>query len=211
MPNARQRRALATTAPTSTPRGRLAWIAGAAIVLVAVALVGWAILNGSGGRNGGAANGGPDSGDTKIGITLAAYQGDALLGGKRVDLGDVIGHGKPVVLNFFAGLCPPCRAEMPGFERVYERHAGQFLLVGADVGPFVGLGSHDDAKRLLAELGITYPAGYVENNPVEQVGIAGMPTTIVYDATGHEVTRHTGLVTEDQLEQEVIALVGSTP
>jgi thiol-disulfide isomerase/thioredoxin len=172
-----------------------------------VVLVGWAVLNGSGGRTGGTSNGG----GTKIGVTLVAYQGDALLGGNRVDLGAVIGHGKPVVLNFFAGLCPPCRAEMPGFERVYQRHAGQFLLVGADIGPFVGLGSHDDAKRLLAELGITYPAGNVENNPVEQVGIAGMPTTIVYDATGHEATRHTGLVTEGQLEQEVSALVGSTP
>lgn len=177
------------------------------VALVAVAVIGWAVLNGSGGPSGGASNGG----GTKIGIRLVAYQGDALLGGKRVDLGTVIGHGKPVVLNFFAGLCPPCRAEMPGFERVHQRHASQFLLVGADIGPFVGLGSHDDAKRLLAELAITYPAGYVENNPVEQVGIAGMPTTIVYDATGHEVARHTGLVTEDQLEQEVGGLVGSTP
>ena len=196
-------------------RRRYAWVTGAAIALVALAVVGWAVLNGSGGRIGGtlvgATGGAPTASGPNAGIRLIAYQGAEILGGKAVDLGAVIGHGKPVVLNFFAGLCPPCRAEMPGFERVYKRHLGQFLLVGADIGPFVGLGSHDDATRLLAELGITYPAGYVENNPVEQVGIAGMPTTIIYDATGHEVARHTGLVTEDQLEQEVGALVGSTP
>jgi thiol-disulfide isomerase/thioredoxin len=37
-----------------------------------------------------------------------------------------------VALNFWAGQCPPCRAEMPAFQRVYDRHSDDFLLVGVD-------------------------------------------------------------------------------
>lgn len=142
-------------------------------------------------------------------VRLVAYQGADLLGGERVELASVIGRGRPVVLNFFAGLCPPCRAEMPAFERVWARHSDEVLIVGADIGPFLDLGTHADARRLLAELGITYPAAYVEENPVAQFRIVGMPTTILYDAAGRIVDQHTGILTETQLEQAVVGLIGS--
>jgi thiol-disulfide isomerase/thioredoxin len=204
MPNARSRRN-AIPPPKSGARRPVIWLAGAAAGLVTLAIVGWAVLN-QGGQPGGSTAGGGHSG-----VTLVAYQGAETLGGKRVDLGAVLGKGKPVVLNFFAGLCPPCRAEMPGFEQVWQRYKDQFVLLGADIGPFLDLGSHDDAKRLLADLGITYPAAYVEENVVSRFRIAGMPTTILYDAQGDEVGRHTGLMTEDQLEAAVQALIADTP
>jgi thiol-disulfide isomerase/thioredoxin len=176
------------------------------LVVVALVVVGWAILTGGGGQPAGSTS---TAGHT--GMTLVAYQGDEILGGEKVDLGTVLGQGKPVVLNFFAGLCPPCRAEMPGFERVWERHSDRFILLGADIGPFLSLGSHEDARRLLADLSITYPAAFVEENVVGTFRIAGMPTTILYDAQGNEVRRHTGLMTEDQLEQAVQSLIAATP
>ena len=58
---------------------------------------------------------------------------------------------KPVVLNFWAGLCPPCRAEMPDLQRVNDRFGDRVLLFGLDVGPFVLLGSREDGKELLEE------------------------------------------------------------
>ncbi len=206
MSNARRSRR--TPAPPRAARARppIVWLAGAAIGLAALVLAGWAVLSGGSGQPPGSTARGGNSG-----VTLVAYQGSEILGGKTVDLGVVLGGGKPVVLNFFAGLCPPCRAEMPGFQHVWERHQDQFVLLGADIGPFLDLGSHEDAKRLLADLGITYPAAYVEENVVSKFRIAGMPTTILYDAQGKEVTRHTGLLTEDQLEKAVRALVAAKP
>ncbi len=181
------------------------WLAVAVIALSAVVVAAWLVLAST------AQPSGPPTAEQSQAVRLVAYQGADLLGGQRVDIGAVIGRGRPVVLNFFAGLCPPCRAEMPGFQRVWERHQSEFILVGADIGPFLDLGSHEDAKRLLAELRITYPAAYVEDNPVGQFRIAGMPTTILYDAQGRLVARHTGLLTEDQLEQAIETLVAATP
>lgn len=156
--------------------------------------------------------GGPSDTTTqseRLGVTLVAYQGDDILGGPRVDLGDVVGQGKPVILNFFAGLCPPCRAEMPGFERAWERHRDEIILLGADIGPFLSLGSHDDARRLLDDLGITYPAAYVEENVVARFNVVGMPTTIFYTADGQELDRYTGVLTEEQLENTISQLLAA--
>lgn len=186
-------------------RSPVAWFAAAAVVLAAVVAVAYMVL-GSAARPGESSTGRPSSA-----VHLVAYQGAEVIGGQRLDLASVVGRGTPVVLNFFAGLCPPCRAEMPGFERVWERHQGEIILLGADIGPFVRLGSHADAERLLADLGITYPAAYVEDNPVAELRIAGMPTTIIYDASGEVVAHHTGVLTEDQLEQAIQALVSASP
>ena len=141
---------------------------------------------------------------------IVAYQGADVLGAEELDFGQLLGTGTPVVLNFWAGQCPPCRAEMPDFQRVYDRHEGEFLLVGVDIGPFVGLGSHESAQALLAELGITYPAAYaVDAGAVRDNRVLGMPTTVFFDDAGVEVDRVSGLLSEDAFESRVRDLIGS--
>ena len=56
-------------------------------------------------------------------------------------------------------LSVPCRAEMPQFQAFHEEFKDQVTLLGIDLGPFTGLGSHEDADELLQELGVTYPDG----------------------------------------------------
>ena len=189
---------------TVRPPGRrpVAWLGAAAISVVILAGVAAVVVTSNAGRPSGSAPNGE-----RLGVTLVAYQGDALLGGGRVDLAGVVGRGKPVVLNFFAGLCPPCRAEMPGFEAAWKRHSDEIILVGADIGPFLSLGSHEDARRLLDDLGITYPAAYVEEDVVARFNVVGMPTTIFYAAYGREAGRHTGVLTEEQLESGIRQLL----
>lgn len=143
---------------------------------------------------------------------IVAYTGADKLGAEELDFTELLGQGKPVVLNFWAGQCPPCRAEMPSFQRVYDRLGDSFLLVGVDIGPFIGLGSQDDARRLLTDLEITYPTAYAVNErPVFDYGVVSMPTTIFYTADGREHSRHSGLMTEQQMEAVVQEIVGGGP
>lgn len=90
-------------------------------------------------------------------FTIKLYQGAAQLGGESVDLAGLA--GKRLVLNFYAGNCPPCRAEMPALEAAYQQYKDKVLLLGVDIGPFTGLGTREEGQRLLADLRVTYPAG----------------------------------------------------
>jgi thiol-disulfide isomerase/thioredoxin len=114
-----------------------------------------------------------------------------------------------VVLNFFAGACAPCRAEMPAFQKVADEYQGRVIFVGVDVGPFTGLGTHDDAARLLKDLGIRYPAGYAVDATPLALYVLGMPTTVVFDARGQLVTKVTGTMTEAQLVTALQSALGS--
>ena len=186
-------------------RNPLTWFLGGGLALAGVILLAGASNLGGGSGPQPSSPGNASAVESRI--RLVAYQGADALGGTEVDLGAVVGKGKPVVLNFFAGLCPPCRAEMPGFANVFLRHRSEILIIGADIGPFVGLGSHDDAKRLLSDLAIPYPAGYVVDNPVSTIRITGMPTTIVFDGQGKVVLRRSGFLTEGELEESIQSLI----
>ncbi len=69
-----------------------------------------------------------------------------------------------------------------GFEKGYESSAGKPLIVGLDVGPVTGLGSHEDAARLLRQLAIRNPAAYaVDDSALRSYRINAMPTTLFFD------------------------------
>ncbi len=171
------------------------WRASAAATALAILSL---LLAACGGASAPSSSGGPaaPAGD----FNIVAYQGDAVLGGKQVAFKKVFDQGKPVVLNFWAGLCPPCRAEMPGFQKVYASMQDKVVFVGIDIGPFVQLGSHDDAVKLYKQLGIQYPLAYaIDANPLQIYGIQGMPTTVFFSTKGQVVDQRTGILTEDQL------------
>lgn len=147
----------------------------------------------------------PASGD----FTLVAYQGQDVLGGNEVDFSQVLKEGKPVVLNFFAGACTSCQEEMPGLQRVSDHFGDRVVFLGVDVGPFTGLGTHEDAAKLLKQLGIRYPAAYAVDATPLTLYVQGMPTTVVFDAKGRVVTKFTGTVTEAQMQQTLSSVLGS--
>lgn len=139
-------------------------------------------------------------------VQLVAYQGSELLGGEEVWLSSLFsreaGEGRPIVLNFWAGQCPPCRAEIPDLQEVHEEYGDDLLLFGLDVGPFVGLGSREAGKELLRELGVTYAAGTTfDREVVREYRLVGMPSTYFIKPDGEIHRTWAGLLTRDKLRE----------
>lgn len=174
---------------------------GALAVLLLALLVPAAWSRGRAEADAAAGSGPASAGLPQVGdFEIVAYQSGAELGGERVQFSAVLAQGKPVVLNFWAGLCPPCRAEMPEFQEVYDQFAGRILLLGIDLGPFTGLGSAEQGQALLRDLEITYPAGTTEDaSVVSRFQVLGMPTTMFVTPDGGVTHKWTGLLTRDKL------------
>lgn len=117
---------------------------------------------------------------------------------------DVVALGKPVVLNFYGGNCPPCRAEMPGIESVHRLYEDDVIILGLDVGPYLNLGSRQQGESLLRELGITYPAAYARNAaPIRTFAVTGLPQTVFIGKDGTTVRTWPGAITAVQLERVI--------
>jgi cytochrome c biogenesis protein CcmG/thiol:disulfide interchange protein DsbE len=92
--------------------------------------------------------------------------------GQTIRLADL--RGKPVVLNFWASWCQPCRQEAPILQAVWEEYKTQNLLVlGVDY-----VDTEPEAKKYLQEFKITYPNGPDIGTVVSQAyHITGVPET----------------------------------
>ena len=155
-----------------------------------------------------AACGGAVSSDGKTTADLALapdfevtlYQGEGKLGAQVLQLSDL--RGKPLVLNFWAGLCPPCQAEMPDLQAFYEEFGDRVTLLGLDVGPFTGLGSNQNGRDLLKDLDITYPAGTTEyGDVVREYEVFGMPTTVFITEDGRIFSKWINLLNAEVLAE----------
>ena len=137
------------------------------------------------------------------------YQGEEVLGaGAEINFSETLSHGKPVVLNLWAGLCPPCRLEMPDFEAAHSEFGEEVILFGLDVGPFTNLGSSEEGQALIQELGVTYPAGTTTDAEVVRAyGLIGMPTTYFIKPNGEIHRQWTGLLTEEKLAELIVELI----
>jgi len=99
---------------------------------------------------------------------------------------------------------------MPDFQKVHEEYREQVIILGIDVGPFLGLGSRQDGRALLRELNISYgTATTFDPSVVRSFEILGMPTTLFYTAEGRLHKRHTGILTRGQIETLVKELLAA--
>jgi thiol-disulfide isomerase/thioredoxin len=141
-------------------------------------------------------------------FVIDVYQGESILGGSSVAFSEVLGLGKPVVLNMWAGLCPICRNEMPELQEAYDAYGDRVVFLGVDIGPFVRLGSREDAVTLLEELEITYPAGSTPDAKiVRDYKVLGTPATYFVTPEGEIVERWNGFLTGDQLNKRIEELM----
>lgn len=146
-------------------------------------------------------------GKTAPDFTLITYHGQETLGGETVQFSSLLGK-QPVVLNFWAGLCPPCRAEMPDFQALSQKYQGKVLIVGVDVGPFSGLGSEADGRKLVQELGITYPTGTTRDSTVtRRYEVLGMPSTFFIRPDGTIQHKWLGFMSRKDMEEQAEKLL----
>ena len=170
----------------------LAGLGGTALGAIVVAVILSSVFGASDTTSSGASE------DLAPNFSFTLYQGEDKLGAEKLDFAQL--QGKPIVLNFWAGLCPPCRAEMPDLQRFYDESKDQVTLIGIDIGPFMGLGSHREARNLLRELDITYPAGFTNDRGiVRKYEVLSMPTTVFIDSQGEIFERWTGALNRDIL------------
>ena len=108
-------------------------------------------------------------------------------------------RGKPVVLNFWATWCPPCKAEMPELQAASERLAGEVAIVGVDQGE-----SAAEVKAFAAQHGLTFPMPVDGKMDVSrQYLVRNLPTTFFIDRSGTIRYTQIGPLTEATLAQHL--------
>jgi len=125
---------------------------------------------------------------------FTVYDGE----GNGVHLSDF--KGKPVVLNFWASWCGPCKMEMPDFDAKAKELEGKvvFMMVNATDG---GRETVDTAKAFITDSGYSFPVYYdTEYSAIYAYGVNAFPTTYFIDADGNLVAYGQGAMSGETLQ-----------
>ena len=129
-----------------------------------------------------------------------------LLDGGAARLSDY--GGEPVVLNFWATWCAPCREEMPSLDRLQAEMGDRLEVITVATGRNAPAG----IRRFFEEEGIEHLPMLADPDQELARGMAvlGLPVTVILDAEGREIARLTGGAEWDTPEAKAIleAVVG---
>jgi len=137
------------------------------------------------------------------------------LDGNKVSLASFKGH--PLVVDFWATWCAPCKVEIPWFEKLHDQYASQGLQI-------LGVSSDDldpdDPAKLLTEkrdiadfakkMGMNYPILLNGASIENAYQLEAYPTTFYIDRNGKVVASTVGLVPRDLIEQDIKKAIGAT-
>lgn len=123
--------------------------------------------------------------------------------GKEVKLSDFI--GKPIVINFWASWCGPCRSELPAFDKVAKENGGQvhFLMVNLLSGE-----TETKVKEFVQKENYSFPL-YFDNTgtAASTYNVSSIPVTVFIDAQGKVRKSQVGAMSEIVLKSYVAELL----
>ncbi len=151
-------------------------------------------------------------GDTNASVDSSALADDFTVydgNMNEVKLSDFF--GKPIVVNFWASWCGPCKSELPAFDAMYKKYGNEvaFLMVNLTDGQNETM---DGVKAFVAEGGYSFPVYYdVKYNAADAYGIYSIPETVFITADGAVYDICLGAMKESSLEsfiKQIIAKKG---
>ena len=96
--------------------------------------------------------------------------------------------GRPLVVNFWASWCTPCRTETPVLEAAARHARGEVTFLGINVND-----ARSDAAAFVAKFNVTYPIAYdPSGSTTGPYGLFGLPTTVFVNRSGTIVGTHAG-------------------
>jgi thiol-disulfide isomerase/thioredoxin len=108
--------------------------------------------------------------------------------------------GRPLIVNFFASWCPPCKRETPLLARFYQDAKGSVVVIGVDANDEAG-----PAEQFLGKAGVTYPIGFdpLPASTTTSYGVYGLPQTFFLNSK-HRIVKHVfGALTLNELHSGV--------
>lgn len=117
--------------------------------------------------------------------------------GNSVNLSDY--YGKPIVLNFWASWCPPCKSEFPHFEKAYSEIGDDvtFIMISLIDGQRE---TQEKANSFISDNGYTLPVYFdVDQEAAYIYQISSIPTSLFIDKEGYVVSGYRGAMDEEQL------------
>jgi thiol-disulfide isomerase/thioredoxin len=131
------------------------------------------------------------------------------LHGRPVKLSDLRGH--PIIIDFWATWCGPCRKQIPELKAIYHQYREQGLIVigvACDTVMGDGVGA---ITPYIKEMGINYPILLADSALVDQLDLEYIPLTFFVDRNGSVVSRMKGAHRRGELSEIARALVEGNP
>lgn len=117
--------------------------------------------------------------------------------------------GKPIVINFWATWCPPCKQELPDFDKLCKEYGDRvvFMMVNLTDGY---RDTVDGTKRFVSGKGYTFPVYFdTKDNAASAYNVSSIPQTTFIDAKGNIYTTRIGAMNEAILRIYLNALLGN--